>query len=157
MTDRVARTLWHQRLNHLHFRHVSQMHKHVDGVPKIKEPQDTEGCATCWVCKMRNSQKVSRDTQEDATVVGQGSGMDFGFIVQKSCNKERYDKCRGINGETAYILLVDHFSDRLWGIATDGKAPPIAWLNRWLSQYLPDRVPDRYAVMDCVGELGNNC
>jgi hypothetical protein len=156
MTDIVVRTLWHHCLNHSHFRRVSQMHKHVDGVPKIKKTQDTEGCATCWACKMRNSQKGSRYKREDATVVGQGIGMDFGFIVQKSCNKEQYDKFHGINGETAYLLLVDHFLDRLWGIATDGKAPPLAWLNRWLSQYRPARVPDRYAVMDCGGELANN-
>jgi hypothetical protein len=131
------------------------MHKHVGGVPKIKEPQDTELCATCWAYKMRNSQKGSRDTREDATVVGQG--LDFFLIFQKYCNKERsYDKFRGINGETAYLLLVDHFLDRLWCFATDRKAPPLAWLNQCLYQYLPARVPDRYAVIDCGGELANN-
>jgi hypothetical protein len=105
---------------------------------------------------MRNSQKGSRYTREDATVVGQGIGMDFGFIVQKSYNKERYDTFCGINGETAYLLLVDHFSDRLWDIDTDRKVPPIPWINRWISQYRPACVPDHYAVMYCGGELANN-
>jgi hypothetical protein len=156
MSDRATRILWHQRLNHAHFRRVSQMHKHVDGVPKIKEPQDTDGCSTCWACKMRYAYKGCRDTRDDATVVGQGIGLDFGFIVQRSKNKDRYDKMCGINGETAYLLLVDHCPDHLWGVATDGKAPPLTWLNRWLTQYRPAAVPHRYAVMDNGGELSNN-
>jgi hypothetical protein len=96
---------------------------------------------------MRYAQKGCQDTREDATAVGQGIGLDFGFIVQKSKNKDRYDKMWGINGETTYLLLVDHFSDHLWVIATYGKAPPLAWLNRWLTQYHPASVPYRYIVM----------
>jgi hypothetical protein len=105
---------------------------------------------------MRNYQKGSRYTRDDATVVGQGIGMDFCFIVHTSYNKERYHTFCGINGETAYLLLVDHFSDRLWGIGTDGKAPQFPWLNRWLSQYHPARVPGQYSVMYYGGELANN-
>jgi hypothetical protein len=133
MSDHSARILWHQQLNHAHFRCVSQIHKHVDWIPKIKEPQDTYGCSTCWACKMRYAQKGNRDTRDDAIVVGQGIGFDFGFIVQKSKNKDRYNKIRGINGETAYLLLIYHCLDHLWGIVMDDKARHVAWFNRWLT------------------------
>jgi hypothetical protein len=62
----------------------------------------------------------------------------------------------GLNGETAYLLLADHKTDKLFGIATVGKAPPLAWMNRWLTQYCPSQVPFRYACMDGRGELANN-
>jgi hypothetical protein len=52
MSDHAARILWQHLLNHSHLRRVSQMHKHIDGFPKIKEPQDTDGCSTCWACNM---------------------------------------------------------------------------------------------------------
>jgi hypothetical protein len=62
----------------------------------------------------------------------------------------------GLNGETAYLLLADHKTDKLFGIAKVGKSPPLAWINRWLTQYRPSQVPFRYACMDGGGELANN-
>jgi hypothetical protein len=44
----------------------------------------------------------------------------------------------------------------LFGIATVGKSPPLAWMNLWLAQYRPSNVPFRYACMDGGGELSNN-
>jgi hypothetical protein len=44
----------------------------------------------------------------------------------------------------------------LFGIATVGKPPPLAWLNCWLAQYRPSRVPFYYACMYGGGELANN-
>jgi hypothetical protein len=48
----------------------------------------------------------------------------------------------------------------LFGIATVGKSPPLAWLNRWLNrwlaQYCPSQVSFRYVCIDCGGELDNN-
>jgi hypothetical protein len=54
----------------------------------------------------------------------------------------------GLNGETAYFLIADHFSDLLWGITATGKSPPIAWLNRWFTQFHPGSATFRYAAMD---------
>jgi hypothetical protein len=56
--------------------------------------------------------------------------MDCGFIFQHAGKKGRYDKLSGCNGEKAYLIIADHFWDYLWGLAVDGKAPPLDWLNR---------------------------
>jgi hypothetical protein len=82
--------------------------------------------------------------------------MDFGFIFQRSKNIERYESFQGINGETVYLIVADHCTDVIWGIATSGKAPPIAWMNRWFAQYKPHSVPFHYTVMDEGGEMANN-
>jgi hypothetical protein len=89
-------------------------------------------------------------------VSGQGISLDLGFIVQRSKDLARYEKILGLNGETAYLLPADHKTDKLFGIATVGKAPPLAWMNRWLTQYRPSQVPCRYACMYGGGELSNN-
>jgi hypothetical protein len=156
LSARATQVLWHQRLNHCHARRVSKLHKHVDGIPKIANPPYVDGYDTCWACKMRKSDRGSGDTRRDATVLDQGVSMDFGFIVQRSNNVERFESFQGINGETSYLIVADHFTDVLWGIATDGKAPPISWLNRWFAQYKPSSAPFYYAAMDEGGEMAKN-
>jgi hypothetical protein len=89
-------------------------------------------------------------------VTAQGISLNFGFIVQRSKDLARYEKLLGLNGETAYLLIADHKSYKLFGISTVGKAPPLAWMNRWLTQYHPSQAPFRYACMEGGGELANN-
>jgi hypothetical protein len=132
----------------MHFHKLSELHKHVDGIPKIALPTDIDGCPSCWVCKVRCANHGSADTHDDATVVGQGISMDWGVIVQRSKTKGRCDKLSGWNGETAYLIIADHLSNYLWGLATDGKAPPLACLNRWLAQYAPTAAKFRYCSVD---------
>jgi hypothetical protein len=83
----ATRVICNQRLGHMHFRKLSELHKHVDGIPKIALPTDIDGCPSCWVCKIRRTDRGSADTRQDATVVGQGISMDWGFIVQRSKTK----------------------------------------------------------------------
>jgi hypothetical protein len=135
LSERATRVLWHQRLRHVHMRRLSGLHKYVDGIPSIKLPQDIEGCDTCWTCKLRNAARGTGDTRKDATVSGQGFSFDFVFIVQRSKDLARYKKLLGLNGETDYLLIADHKTDKLFGIATVCKAPPLAWISRWLTQY----------------------
>jgi hypothetical protein len=97
---------------------------------------------------MRKSARGSGHTRHDATVLGQGVSMDFGFIIQRSKNVGRFESFQGINGETAYLIVADHCTDVLRGIATDGKAPPIAWMNRWFAQYKSSASPFYYVAMD---------
>jgi hypothetical protein len=108
LSARATQVLWHQRLNNYHARRVSELHKHVDGIPKIVNPPSVDGCDTCWACKMRKSARGSGDTRHDATVLGQGVSMDFGVIVQRSKNVELFESFLGINGETAYLIVADH-------------------------------------------------
>jgi hypothetical protein len=83
----------------------------------------------------------------------QGLGVDFAFMVQRSRDPKRFENLVGLNGETCYVLLTDHFSGRLFGRAFATKAPPVDWLNQWLASNSPS-CPDKYVRMDGGGELG---
>jgi hypothetical protein len=144
----TTQILSHQRLNHCHAHHVSELYKHVDGIPKIVNPPSVDGCYTCWACKMSKSARGTGDTRHDATVIGKGVSIDFGFIVQRSKNIQRFESFQGINSETVYLIVADHCTNVLWGIATDGKSPCIAWLNRRFAQYKPSAAPFYYSAMD---------
>jgi hypothetical protein len=85
----------------------------------------------------------------------QGISVDFGFIVQKSSDSDRVRRLMGLNGETCYCLITDHFSGTLYGETFRNKSPPIDFLNRWLALHgLPTDVPDKYVRFDLGGELG---
>jgi hypothetical protein len=105
---------------------------------------------------MRKASRGTDDTRKDAIMVGQGISMDFGLIVQRSKDPTRFKTFVGLNGETAYLLIADHFSDFLWGIATTGKSPSIAWINHWFSQCLPGSTTFWYAAMDEGCEMACN-
>jgi hypothetical protein len=136
---------------------MNDLHKHHDGVPKIKPPPDIgERCDTCLTCKGIKANMGNRDTHEDATVLGQGIWMDFWFMVQSSQTPGRLERLSAHDGETAYLLITCHNIDMMWGVSTKGKKPPLSWLNRWFSQYFPNDVQHRYAAMDKGGELANN-
>ena len=81
--------------------------------------------------------------------------MDFSFAGMKSKNKEREKDYLGLNGETSWILVTDHFTRRLHGDARVSKATPLAWLRHFLSTHAP-RVPNKYVYVDQGGELYNN-
>jgi hypothetical protein len=83
----------------------------------------------------------------------QGLGVDFAFMVQRSRDPKRFENLVGLNGETCYVLLTDHFSGRLFGRAFATKAPPVDWLNQWLASNSPS-CHDKYVRMDGGGELG---
>ena len=76
-------------------------------------------------------------------------------MVQRSQNAKRQHNLIGLNGETCYALITDHFSGRLYGRAFATKAPPVEWVNNWLANNTPD-CPDKYVRMDGGGELGRS-
>jgi hypothetical protein len=152
----AERVLWHQRLGHVNPRKLGDMHNSVKGIPKISMPSDIDKCMTCWICKIRRSDRGSQDTRQDATVTGQGISMDWGFICHHSKTNGRYEKLAGMHNESAYLIIADHYSDLLWGFPSDRKCPPLKWLNRWLSQYAPRDARHKYCCMDQGGELANN-
>ena len=62
----------------------------------------------------------------------------------------------GIDGSQAYLLVTDHKSGNLWGVTSDNKVPPLAWLNKLLTRIKPEGVKGHYIMMDMGGELGRN-
>ncbi|KAI2495082.1 hypothetical protein MHU86_19437 [Fragilaria crotonensis] len=132
----ALRMLWHQRLGHINFRRLSEMHRFVKGMPQFKIPSEIEGCPICLAAKLRKAPAGTKTTMR-ATECYQGVSIDFGFMVQKSRDSERHNNLVGLNGETCYVLLTDHYSGRLFGRAFATKAPPIEWINSWLASNAP--------------------
>jgi hypothetical protein len=153
LSTTATRVLWNQMLGHVHHRKLYELHKHVKGIPKITMPSDVDSCSTWSMSKIRRADRGSRDTRKDTTISGQGISMDWGFICQRSKNLERYEQLSGINGETDYLIITHHKTDYIWGFPADGKAPPLAWLNRWFTEYAPADAPFRHYAIDQGGEI----
>lgn len=157
MSRDQLRILWHQRCGHLHSRRVSDLHKFARGVPKVAIAGELEKCPICLHAKLRKAARC-QDSSRRATQCNQGLSVDFGFIVQGKDGSARKERLSGINGETCYCLIVDHYSGTLYGETFRTKAPPTDFINRWLAQHAPtrDAVPDRYVRFDLGGELGHS-
>jgi hypothetical protein len=150
------RHLWHQRFGHIHARCLAQAHQFALGVPVIPKPGPLDTCPICAKAKLHKAARSVSDPRH-ATGSYQGISVDFGFIVQNSSADSSRVKCLcGLNGETCYCLLVDHFSDMLFGQCFASKAPPLDFLNSWLALYgLPVDTPDCYVRFDLGSELGH--
>jgi Reverse transcriptase (RNA-dependent DNA polymerase) len=181
----VLRMLWHQRLGHISSRRLHDIHKAVIGVPQHIPLEDhASHCPTCLSNKMHRANAGPTVTTE-ATEPFQMLSVDFGFVVQKpdaqkrstseeadlsndkSCkplSSDQFDKLspwakykylRGINGETGYILVVDHYSGAIFGQTTLTKAPPVEWLKWVLSKHACSN-PTKSVRMDQGGDLGGS-
>jgi hypothetical protein len=148
----ALRMLWHQRLGHINFRQLSEMHRFVKGMPKFKIPTELKGCPICLATKLRKA-PAETATMMRATTCHQGLLIDFGFMVQKSRDSAQHSTLVGLNGDTCYVLLTDHFSGRIFGRAFATKAPPVDWINSCLASNAP-QCPDKYVRMDGGGKLG---
>ena len=102
------RILWHQRLGHIHSELVADMHKHAHGVPELREADEVQKCPTCIKAKMQKRSRSKEDSRH-ATKPFQGISIDFGFMVTRSKDKKRYVDLVGLNGETCYCMIADHF------------------------------------------------
>ena len=150
----ALRMLWHQRLGHLNFRRLSIMHRFVKGMPAFDLPNALEECPICLAAKLWKQPSGSASTMR-STICNQGISIDFGFMVQRSSNSKRQHNLIGLNGETCYALITDHYSGCLYGRAFGTKAPPLEWINNWLANNSPN-CPDKHVRMDGGGELGKS-
>ena len=88
-----------------------------------------------------------------AEIPFQGISLDWGFIVQRSKNSERYDKLKSINGNIAYLIIADHKTPYLDGVCAEDKTPPLPWLNQWFANHKPNLTTTLYVCVDQEGEL----
>ena len=88
LTGEQQRALWHCRLGHTHARAVADLHKYVDGIPKL--PRD-DPLSSCPLCKKAKLHKANRGPPEDADPVAcwQDIQIDMGFMVQLSNPKSK--------------------------------------------------------------------
>eukprot|EP00980_Cylindrotheca_fusiformis_P025376 scaffold13535_cov117-Cylindrotheca_fusiformis.AAC.2 len=155
LRQETERLLWHQRLGHPSDHYLFNAHKHIDGVPKFKHMDSVlDKCPTCIRAK-QTKEPAGPNTTRVATQPYQGLSVDFSFAGMKSKNEERAQDFLGVNGETCWILVTDHFSRMKHGATRVSKASPIAWIKDFLHVHSPD-CPNKYVVLDQGGELYRN-
>jgi hypothetical protein len=86
----------------------------------------------------------------------QGIGIDFRFIVQHSKNKERDEQLKGLDRETCYLLIADHYSGTLYSGTFQSGTCGFHFINQWLATKGLGAVPYKYVRMDLGGKLGKN-
>jgi len=151
----TERLLWHQRLGHPSDYYLFNAHKYVKGVPQMNHNHPVlDKCPTCIKAKQAKEPSGPESTRT-ATVPYQGLSIDFSFAGTKSKNKERETDYLGLNGETSWILIYDHFSRRLHGDTRVSKASPLEWLRHFLEHHSP-KIANKYVFLDQGGELYNN-
>ena len=72
-----------------------------------------------------------------------------------SSNSEHQQDCKGVNEETTWILVTDHFTGIHHSDFRISKATPVIWRKHFLAQHNP-ACPDKCVYMDEGGELFNN-
>jgi hypothetical protein len=129
------------------------MHRYVKGMPEFSVPNELESCPICLAAKLHKQPAGTASTMR-STVCNQGISIDFGFMVQRSRDTKRQHNLVGLNGETCYALITDHFSGQMRSsFAT--KAPPVEWIINCLANNTPN-CPTKYVRMDGGGELGKS-
>ena len=62
--------------------------------------------------------------------------MDWGFVTINS--NEKFEQLTGLNGESSFLVVVDHKLDHGWGHASGNKEPYIEWLSNLLTEIAPE-------------------
>ena len=152
----TERLLWHQRLGHPSDHYLYNAHKHIKGVPKFKHMDAIlDSCPTCIRAK-QTKEPAGPNTTRTATQPYQGLSIDFSFSGTKSKNDDtRQRDYVGINGETCWILITDHFTRMKHGDTRISKGSPIHWLRNFLEDHSP-ACRDKYVFLDQGGELYKN-
>jgi hypothetical protein len=140
---------------HPHPERLVLLSKIAKGVPKFKHPQDIEKCSDCLIAKL---QKAARGKALGFTAVslGQGLAIDVVFMFQRSKNAARAKRLTGINGNNVYCVIYDFFSELVFGVMSQGKTIPLAWLHILLTRIAPRDTPGRIVRLDLGGETGKN-
>ena len=126
-------------------------------MPNISSWPGLEQCETCIMARTKmRGRNQSTDTTRRVILPCVGISLDFGFICQKSKNADREEEVTRDESNGACLLLYDHKTPYLSGIATTNKVVPIKWMRSWLSNNAPNSniYNDMYVRMD-LGECGN--
>jgi len=79
----------------------------------------------------------------------------YGNLPRFDPHKHRDDDHLGLNGETSWILVTNHFSGMKHGNIRVSNASPVNWLRDFLKKHAPP-CSDKHVFMDQGGELYNN-
>ncbi|KAG7344102.1 reverse transcriptase RNA-dependent DNA polymerase [Nitzschia inconspicua] len=151
----AERLLWHQRLGHPSDHYLYHAHEHITGVPRFRHFDPIlEQCPTCIRAK-QTKESSGAHSNRAATQPFQGHSIDFSFAGVRSKDVDRKKDFTGLNGETCWVLVTDHFTRAVFGDTRVSKASPIEWLWSFLHQYSP-QCQDKYVYLDQGGELYAN-
>ena len=151
----TRRLLWHQRLGHVSDKYLHKAHAHIKGVPSFKHIDPTlETCPTCIRAK-QTKEPAGPNTTRTATKPYQGLSIDFSFAGVRSNDPTKAKDYVGINGETCWLLITDHYSRMKHATTRVSKASPLEWMRSFLKKHSPD-CNGKYVFMDQGDELYHN-
>ena len=184
LNNQASYELWHNRLGHPGSHIMDTIHKHADGVPKLQCNRFYH-CATCLHSKFRrrargkrknarkkkdpgkeHSIKTRSELCTDSSFTspsspslkpGQSLYMDFGFVrgTDWTSKDEEGRTVTSIDGERAYLLVIDEATRWIWVFPTVSKTPPIDLIRGVLQQF-PNHPPGSTIRCDQGGELGRS-
>jgi len=147
--------LWHQCLGHPSDYYLFHIHQHMKGIPWFTHMHAVlDKCPTCIQAK-QTKEPADKNTTCTASVPYYGLSINFSFSGVKSKNPACTKIYLGLNSETSWILISNHFSRHLHGNTHISKATPLAWLHQFLENHAPC-VPNKYIYLDQGGELYGN-
>jgi hypothetical protein len=76
------------------------------------------------------------------------------FSVPK--NASRAKRLTGVNGNNAYCVIYDFFSELVFRVTSSGKTIPLAWLHILLTRIAPRDTLGRIVRLDLGGKTGKN-
>ena len=115
---------WHQRLGYPCDEYLYLAYKFLDVVPNSKKRSNVISC--CSTCIQAKQTKTAPRYNSICRVIhmGQGLSIDFSFSGVMSKSKERCEYYVGINGETCWILVTNHFTSMQFGATRQSKISP---------------------------------
>jgi dUTP pyrophosphatase len=164
LTGSAAYELWHHHLGHPGDTVMSNIHKYVTGVPKLRRPK-FYSCALCMSAKLRKAhigttkKYVKTPTDPIPCEPGQHIHIDFGFVRGSDWSMKDTDGklVTSIDGYRSYCLLIDRSTQYIWIILTKRKTPPVVEVRHLLS-HLKSKVKSTYKTVttDLGGELARS-
>ena len=171
INKQTEKFLWYQRLGHPCDKYLYKAGKAIEGVPTFKSVSSIlDTCPTCIRAKQTKAQKQTITVEHQVHKGHVSTPSDLHIAPSErnaqikgcpstsgmpSSNSEQRVHYEGINRETAWVLVTNHFTGMQHGDTRTSKAAPILWLKHFLAQYNPT-CTDKYVYMDQGGELFNN-
>ena len=159
LSKHTTQLLWHFRLSHLFDHKAPMLHKICNGIPQIQTKSPLDKCSSCLKAKIHKAVKLRSefhsidDIRNDPNVrFCQHLFIDWGFIVGKSKNEERFKRLESFDGETCYLAVECVKSYHAFVYPSDSKQHPLLWLQFLLLKLTPWDCADRTFRFDGDGD-----
>jgi hypothetical protein len=135
--------IWHQKMGHPSPAVLQRTQKAVEGIPKLPDATPIFHCRFCDQAKQHKSARGKPEIN-DAYLPGTMFHMDLGFfrgpsnleeVVHMGATPSDTTIIKSIEGNVAYLSIVDASSRHLWTFPLKSKHPPIAIIEKFLSRY----------------------